>query len=189
MKIWDWKWEMQFFLLIVDNASNFFSRPYRYFIFFYIFYSMHFPHFAFSTLLIFSTLHIFCTTHSAYSPEPQYNRASIIRTSIIRFSWLSGLFLWFQFGHEYLLVTIKIRSHILFKTTALKGAVKCKGLLLSKQCLRLSQLIKNIRMSSDWLRVALLLGEISLSMASVTFIHDRHVFNYKAQATRSFHEK
>ena len=31
-----------------------------------------------------------------------------------------------------LLVTIKIRSHILFKTTALKSAVKCKGFLLSK---------------------------------------------------------
>ena len=45
---------------------------------------------------------------------------------------LSGLFLWFQFGYDYLLVTIKIRSHILFKTTALKGAVKCKGFLLSK---------------------------------------------------------
>ena len=41
-------------------------------------------------------------------------------------------FLWFQFGHEYLLVTIKIRSHILFKTTALKSAVKCEGVLLSK---------------------------------------------------------
>ena len=45
---------------------------------------------------------------------------------------LSGLFLWYKFGYEYLLVTIKIRSHILFKTTALKGAVKCKGFLLSK---------------------------------------------------------
>ena len=45
---------------------------------------------------------------------------------------LSGLFLWSQFGHEYLLVTIKICSHILFKTTALKSAVKCKGFLLSK---------------------------------------------------------
>ena len=40
---------------------------------------------------------------------------------------LSGLFLWSQFGHEYLLVTIKIRSYILFKTTALKGAVKCES--------------------------------------------------------------
>jgi len=30
------------------------------------------------------------------------------------------------------LVTIKIRSDILFKTTALKGAVKCEGFLLSK---------------------------------------------------------
>ena len=45
---------------------------------------------------------------------------------------LSGLFLWSQFGYDYLLVTIKIPSHILFKTTALKGAVKCKGFLLSK---------------------------------------------------------
>ena len=46
---------------------------------------------------------------------------------------ISGLFLWSQFGYDYLLVTIKIRSHILFKTTALKGAVKCKGFfLLSK---------------------------------------------------------
>ena len=61
-----------------------------------------------------------------------YSRNSIIRTSIIRISRLSGLFLWSQFGYEYLLVTIKIRSHILFKTTALKGAVKCKGFLLSK---------------------------------------------------------
>ena len=45
-------------------------------------------------------------------------------------SRLSGLFLWSQFGYDYLLVTIKIRSHILFKTTALKGAVNCKGFLL-----------------------------------------------------------
>ena len=42
-------------------------------------------------------------------------------------SRLSGLFLWSQFGDEYLLVTIKIRSYILFKTTALKGAVKCES--------------------------------------------------------------
>ena len=45
---------------------------------------------------------------------------------------LSGLFLWSQVGNEYLLVTIKIRSHVLFKTTVLKSAVKCEGLLLSK---------------------------------------------------------
>ena len=57
----------------------------------------------------------------------EYSRTSIIRTSIIRISRLSRLFLWSQFGHEYLLVTIKIRSHILFKTTALKSAVKCEG--------------------------------------------------------------
>ena len=62
----------------------------------------------------------------------KYSRTSIIRTPIIRISRLSELFLWSQFGYDYLLVTIKIRSHILFKTTALKGAVKCKGFLLSK---------------------------------------------------------
>ena len=49
-----------------------------------------------------------------------------------RISRLSGLFLWSQYDHEFLLVTIKIRSHILCKTTALKGAVKCEGFLLSK---------------------------------------------------------
>ena len=59
-------------------------------------------------------------------PDFQTNRL-YSRTSIIRISRLSGLFLWSQFGYDYLLVTIKTRSHILFKTTALKGAVKCKG--------------------------------------------------------------
>ena len=65
--------------------------------------------------------------------ESNYSRTSIIWTSIIRISRLSGLFLWSQFGYDYLLVTIKIRSHILFKTTALKGAVKCKSFLPSKR--------------------------------------------------------
>ena len=37
--------------------------------------------------------------------------------------WLSRLFLWSQYGHECLLVTIKIHSDILFKTTALKSRV------------------------------------------------------------------
>ena len=45
---------------------------------------------------------------------------------------LSGLFLWCQFGHRYLFVTIKIRGHIPFKITALKGVVKCEGFLPSK---------------------------------------------------------
>ena len=35
-------------------------------------------------------------------------------------------FFWSQFGHEYLLATNKIRSHILLKTTALKSAVQCE---------------------------------------------------------------
>ena len=37
---------------------------------------------------------------------------------------LSGLFLWSQFGHEYLLVMIKIHSRILFKTTALYACAR-----------------------------------------------------------------
>ena len=52
-----------------------------------------------------------------------YSQTSIIRTLIIRISRVSGLFLWSQFVHEYLLLVIKIRNHILFKTTALK----CEG--------------------------------------------------------------
>ena len=70
--------------------------------------------------------------NTSYFLHDKYSRTSIIRTSIIQISRLSGLFLWSQFGHEYLLVKIKIRSHILFKTTALKSAVKCEGFLLSK---------------------------------------------------------
>ena len=44
-------------------------------------------------------------------------------------------------------------------------------------------------MSSDWLRVALLLHMAweKKKLASRTFIHDRHVF--KAQAIRSFHKR
>ena len=49
-------------------------------------------------------------------------------------------------------------------------------------------------MSSDWVRVSLLLSEISRSMAwekmklaSRTFIHDRHVF--EAKAICSFHKR
>ena len=44
----------------------------------------------------------------------------------------SGLILWSQFCSEYLLVTIKIRSYILFKTTALKSEVKGSVFSLSK---------------------------------------------------------
>ena len=51
-----------------------------------------------------------------------YPDFSIIQTFSLVPIWL----------YDYLLVTIKIRSHILFKATALKGAVKCKGFLLSK---------------------------------------------------------
>ena len=63
-----------------------------------------------------------------------------------------------------------------------------------KQCFRLSRVMKNIRMSSDWIGVPLLLSDISCSMAwktkrlaSQTFTHDRHVL--KVQAIRSFHKR
>ena len=77
------------------------------------------------------------------------------------------------------LVTIKIGSHILFKTTVLKGAVKCEGFLLSKGKRSARAFRTNFPMSSDWLKVALLLSEMLRSMAwkrkklaSRTFIHD-----------------
>ena len=74
---------------------------------------------------------------------------------------LSGLFLWSQFGHEYLLVTIKIRSHV-----------------NQKQRLRLSKLMA---------QSCFVASEISRSMACSAFIHDRHVF--KEQAIRSFRKR
>ena len=79
-------------------------------------------HASFFTLFFFA-----CQACASY-----YSQTSIILTLIIWISQLSGLFLWPQFGHEYLLVTIKIRSHILFKTTALKSEVKYEVFLLSK---------------------------------------------------------
>ena len=69
-----------------------------------------------------------------------YPDFSIIRT----FSQLSGIFLRSQFGQEYLLVTIKIRSHILFKTTALKGAVKCEGFCSQRAKAALALVVSNV---------------------------------------------
>ena len=118
----------------------------------------------------------------------KYSRTSIILTSIIRISRLTGVFLASQFGHEYLLVTIKIRSHIVFKTTALKDAVKCEGFCPQRAKAALSLVVSNEEHSnhSNWIRVALLLCEISRSMAwktkklaSRTFINDRHVLKGK----------
>ena len=63
---------------------------------------------------------------------------------------LSGLFLSSQFGREYLLVTIKIRSRILFKTTALKSAVKCKGFLLSRAQAALARIVTNEEHSNEF---------------------------------------
>ena len=67
----------------------------------------------------------------------------IIRTSIIRISRLSGLFFWSQFGREYLLVTIKIRNRILFKTTALKVAVKWEGFCSQRAKAALALVVSN----------------------------------------------
>ena len=62
---------------------------------------------------------------------------------------LSGLldFLWSQFRHEYLLVMIKIRSYILFKTTALKGAVKCENFCTRRAT---AALVSNEEHSNDF---------------------------------------
>ena len=51
---------------------------------------------------------------------------------------------------------------------------------------------EHLMMSSDWLRVALLFMSRAMAwekktLASRTFIHDRHVF--KAQAILSFHKR
>ena len=43
----------------------------------------------------------------------------------------------------FLLVTIKIRSHILFKTTALKGAVKCEGFCSQRAKAALALVVSN----------------------------------------------
>ena len=72
------------------------------------------------------------------------------RTSIIRISRLSGLFLWSQFGHEYLLVMIKIRSPILFKTTALKGAVKREGFCSQRAKAALALVVSNEEHSNEF---------------------------------------
>ena len=48
-------------------------------------------------------------------------------------SRLSGLFLWTQFGHEYLLVTIKIRSHIFLKLQHLKVQSNARVFVLKEQ--------------------------------------------------------
>ena len=65
------------------------------------------------------------------------------RTSIIRISRLSGLFLWFQFGQEYLLVMVEIRSHHLFKTTAFKSEVKASLFRFEKVKAVLARVVTN----------------------------------------------
>ena len=101
----------------------------------------------------------------------------------LRFSGprLSGLFLWSQFGDEYLLVTIKIHGHVLFKTTALKSAVKCEGFLLSKSK-ALTHVVTNEE--HDCLRVMLLLSEISRSMACLALYGKQLHNNGKREARR-----
>ena len=88
--------------------------------------------------------HTFCNDHKGESSSPMREQPNKLylyssggravqrsRTASTVEPRLSGfldypdfLILWSQFCHEYLLVMIKIRSHILFKTTALKSEVK-----------------------------------------------------------------
>ena len=108
-------------------------------------------------------------------------------TSIIRISRLSILFFWSQICHEYPSVMIKIRSHIPFKTTALKSEEKATLFRFQNAKTCLERFVTNEEHSNDWLRVALLLSEISRSIgsfgvvrkisytASRMFNHDYHV--------------
>ena len=104
------------------------------------------------------------------------------QTSIIRISWLSGLFLRSQFGHEYLFVTIKIRSHILFKTTALfKGAVKCEGFCSQRAKAALALVVSNEEYSNEfWLDQSCVVAKWNSTLygmenkeASVTNVYSR----------------
>ena len=125
--------------------------------------------------------------------EWQYSRTSIIRTSIIRISRLSGLFLWSQFGYDYLLVTIKIRSHILFKTTALKGAVKCEGFCSQRAKAALALVVSNEEYSNEfWLDQSCVVAKWISTLygmenkeASVTNVYSRS----SVQAIRSFRKR
>ena len=80
----------------------------------------------------------------------KYSRTSITRNSIIGISRLSGLFLRSQFGHEYLLVTIKICSHIRFKTAALKGEVKCEDFCSQRAKAALALVVSNEEHSNEF---------------------------------------
>ena len=123
-------------------------------------------------------------------------RTSIIRTSIIRISRLSGLFLRSQFGQDYLLVTIKILSHILFKTTALKGAVKCEGFCSQRAKAALALVVSNEEHSNEfWLDQSCVVARWNFRLygmkdkeASVTNVYSR-LSCLEAQAIRSFHKK
>ena len=62
---------------------------------------------------VFQSMMCFNVLCPMYLKLPKYrSRTSKIRTSIIRISRLSRLFLWSQFCFQYLLVMIKIHSHI-----------------------------------------------------------------------------
>ena len=56
---------------------------------------------------------------------------------------ISGLFLCFQFGQEYLLVMVEIRSHHLFKTTAFKSEVKASLFRFEKVKAVLARVVTN----------------------------------------------
>ena len=66
---------------------------------------------------------------------------------------LSGLFLWSQFCHEYLLVIIKIPSILLFKTTALKSKVNASLFLFhgkKQNKAALAHVVTNAELSNEF---------------------------------------
>ena len=88
------------------------------------------------------------------------------QTLIIWIFWLSWLFLWSHFCREYLLVLIKIHSHILLKTIPLKSEVKASLFHFQKAKAALICIVTyEEQPRSNWLRVALLLCEASHSLS------------------------
>ena len=81
--------------------------------------------------ITFLTLFIITELFNSFSLKKKVIERCYSPTFIIPKPWVFWLFLWSQFCHKYLIVTIKIHSHILLKTTALKREVK--GSLFSFQ--------------------------------------------------------
>ena len=118
------------------------------------------------SLALLSFSRIFANWVEVGDVKSGYSQTLIIWTLIIWIFWLSWLFLWSHFCREYLLVLIKIHSHILLKTIALKSEVKASLFHFQKAKAALICIVTyEEHPRSNWLRVALLLCEASHSLS------------------------